>query len=304
MTEELYKKHRPKTLERMVGNHTTVESLRSMIAGKKVPHTILFHGPSGCGKTTLARIVANELGCHKMDIREMNCSSSRGIDAMREIMQVMNLAPTGGTCRVWILDEVHQLSKDAQHSALKMLEDTPAHVYFFLCTTEPKKLLPTIQTRCSQMPVALLSDEEATSLVKRVAKKINFPIGKKSLKSLIKYAAGSARSALVLLDKIRNLTPDEQESAMEAAKDEETAAIDLCRALLRKERWPEIAKILRTLNGDAEQVRRAVLGYARAILLGKGDQQAYVTICAFEDNFYDSGDAGLVRACWEATHGN
>ena len=137
---ELYKKHRPKTLARVVGNKSTVEALRSMLEARTLPHTLLFHGPSGTGKTTLARIVKNELGCLPTDFHEHNSSDFRGIDFIRELRSKVNLA-AAGPCRVWIIDECHQLTRDAQNAALKILEDTPSHVYFFLCTTDPQKLI-------------------------------------------------------------------------------------------------------------------------------------------------------------------
>ncbi len=129
---ELYKKHRPKEFKKMVGNVSTVQTLVNMIKRDTLPHTILFHGPSGCGKTTLARILKNQLDCSDVDFKELNCSDHRGVDTIREITRTMNMAPTGGKVRIWLLDEVHQMTKDAQNAALKIFEDTPNHVYFLL----------------------------------------------------------------------------------------------------------------------------------------------------------------------------
>ncbi len=304
MTTELYRKYRPKTLDRVVGNEETVQSIREMLAKVQLPHCILFSGPSGTGKTTCARIVASELKCHSMDLVELNCSNFRGIDTIRDIQRVMDLSPVGGPCRVWILDEVHQMSKDGQNAALKMLEDMPDHVYFLLCTTDPQKLIPTILTRCCHMPVRLLDDDEIATVVRRVAKKEEIAISDDVLGDLATFAAGSARTALVLLDKVRNLPPEKQVEAMQQKAEEEREAIDLCRALLKREPWEKIGKILKTLKGEPESIRWAVLGYARSCLLGsggKGGHTAYSIICAFEEPFYDSKAAGLARACYEAT---
>lgn len=302
---ELYKLYRPKRLERLVGNTQTVCALLKMLEKKKVPHTILFHGPSGCGKTTLARILRVELECADGDVLEMNCSSARGIDDVREIMRCMKLSPTGGKCRVWILDEVHMTTKEAQNSMLKMLEDTPSHVYFFLCTTDPQKLLPTIRSRCSEMPVKLLTDEEMGTLIRRVCRKEEIELSDKVLAALVELAAGGARAGLVLLDKVRHLDEDsERIAAMQRASDESNEAIELCRELLKGPRaasWKTISKIIRQVK-DVEATRWMVLNYAKAVLLGKQDGQAYQMIRAFRDHFYDSKEAGLVAACYEALY--
>ncbi|HUW44466.1 MAG TPA: AAA family ATPase, partial [Dehalococcoidia bacterium] len=256
--------------------------------------------PSGCGKTTLARILKTELNCHDMDFKEMNCADFRGIDTIREISRLMHLAPTGGSVRIWLLDEVHQLSKDGQHAALKILEDTPSHVYFFLCTTDPQKLLKTIQTRCCNMPVRLLTHTEVGSLVQRVCKREKVPISEDVLEEIVSSAQGSARTALVCLDKVLNLSEGERVEAIQQTLADENEAIELCRALIKKDTWPKVAGILKNLKGEPESIRYAVLGYARAVLLKNTDHQAYKVICAFENNFYDSKAAGLIRASFEA----
>ena len=303
MNSELYKKHRPRTLKAMIGTDSTATALENMLAQGTLPHTILFHGPSGCGKTTLARILKTRLECHDMDFKEMNCSDFRGIDTIREIARLMHLAPTGGKVRVWLLDEVHQLSRDGQHAALKILEDTPEHVYFLLCTTDPQKLLKTILTRCCEMPVRLLTHGELTKLVQRVCKREKADISEDTLEEIVNSAQGSARTALVLLDKVLNLKEEERAEAIQQKLAEENEAIELCRALIRKDPWKKITGILKNLKEDPEKIRYAVLGYARAVLLKKKDLQAYNIILAFQDNFYDSKAAGLVRACFEAVFG-
>ena len=302
---ELYKKHRPKRLPGMIGNENTVNSLNNMLERKTLPHTILFHGPSGCGKTTLARIIRRELNCHDMDFQELNCSDFRGIDAVREIARKMNLSPSvAGSCRIYLLDEVHQTTKDAQHAMLKMLEDTPKHVYFLLCTTEPNKLLKTIRTRCCEMPVRLLTHDELEKLVKRTAKRGKIELSEEVLDEIVNASQGTARTALVLLDKISNLSEEERLKAIQDKIADENEAIELCRALMKKESWSKIAGILKNLKGEPESIRYAVMMYARAVLLNKSDYQAYLIIDAFKDNFYDSKSAGIIYACYECIFGD
>ena len=297
---ELFKKHRPKRLNAVIGNEETVAALQNMLERKTLPHTLLFHGPSGCGKTTLARILKKELECHDMDFKEMNCSDFRGIDTIREINRTMNLAPVGGDCRIWLLDEVHKMTSDGQNAALKMLEDTPSHVYFFLCTTEPNKILKTIQTRCCEMPVRILTYAELEKLIGRTARRERIEISERVMNEIVEYSQGSARTALVLLDKISNLEESERIRAIEQKLEEENEAIELCRALIKKKPWGTITSILKNLKGEPESIRWAVLGYARVVLLKSKNPQAYSTICAFENHFFDSKEAGLIRACFEA----
>jgi DNA polymerase III subunit gamma/tau len=305
MTQELYKRYRPKTLERVIGNTETVQALTTMLAKNEVPHTILFSGPSGTGKTSLSRIMRKALECHDMDLTELNCSSFRGIDTVRDIQKTMNLAPVGGKCRIWILDEFQMMTREGQNSALKMLEDTPTHVYFFICTTDPHKLIPAIQTRCTHMVLRLLEMSEIELLLSRVCKKEDISLEKSDVDRIVDACGGSPRTALVLLDKIRHLPPKERHDALQIKSDTESQAIDLCRALLKKTDWRKIAMILKTIKVEPEQIRWAVLGYAKSVLLGsdRSGAQAYTIIRAFSEPFFDSKEAGLTAACYEVIFG-
>lgn len=296
---ELYKKHRPKSLDRIIGNRQTVASLKKMLTTSSLPHTILFHGPAGCGKTTMARILTKELGCNKHDFKEVNASSFRGIDSIREIGRIMNLAPIG-TCRIWLMDECHKWTNDAQNAALKMLEDTPGHVYFFLCTTDPQRLIPALRSRCCPMPVELLRHAELNILLKRTIRREKIELSGDVMDELISAAQGSARNLLVLLDKTKNLDPEEQIKAIQQRLEEESGAIELCRALIQRAEWKQITSILKSLKVDPETTRWSVLGYARAVLLKTKNAQAYIIIDCFKDPFYTSTGAGLIAACYEA----
>ena len=302
MTTELYKKYRPKKLRSFFGNTTTSKTITNMLERKKLPHTLLLHGPSGCGKTTLARILKKELSCSDMDFKELNCSDSRGVDTIREIARTMNMAPTGGPCRIWLLDEVHQMTKDAQNAALKILEDTPKHVYFILCTTDPQKIIATIKTRCCQLPVERLNNIDMQKLINKILKREKEALSSDLILDVIEAADGSSRKALVILDSILNLPTEEREEAIkEDHQDKEV--IDLCRALVKRETWGKITKILKEIKVEPEAVRYAVLGYARSCLLRKPDNHIAEIIDIFSSNFYDSKQAGLCLACYEAVVG-
>jgi DNA polymerase III gamma/tau subunit len=297
---EWYKKYRPRKLARIVGNEQTIAALQNMLTRKTLPHTVLFHGPSGCGKTTLARIVRTELGCHDLDFKEINSASFRGIDSIREIQRGMNLSPAAGPVRVWLIDEVHKWTNDAQNAALKMLEDTPDHAYFLLCTTDPSKLIKAVLTRCCEMPVRLLTETELESLAARVCERESVVISNDIRDEIISSAQGSARTLLVLLEKVSGLNEKDQQAAIQAKLAEENEAIDLCRALIKKESWKKVARILANLKSEPEETRWSILGYARQVLLKEGTYQAYLILDIFKTPFYESKGPGLACACFEA----
>jgi len=307
---ELYKKHRPKRFRQMVGNENTIRSLQSMLSSGTLPHTLLFYGPSGCGKTTLARILKRELGCKDIDFVELNSASFRGVDTIREVASGIHFPPTASPCRIWLLDEVHKLTNDAQNAALKMLEDTPGHVYFFLCTTMPEKLIKPIRTRCCAMPVRLLTYEELECLLHRILRRESILLSEEVQDELIASAQGCARTLLVLLDKVTNLPEDKQKQAIAERLEEENEAIELCRALIKGESWKKVAGILKNLKSDPEATRWAVLGYARSVLLNSrgvkdpSAAQAFLVIDCFGKPFYDSKEAGLVAACYDVLYGS
>jgi DNA polymerase III gamma/tau subunit len=303
MSVSLSTKYRPRLLKDFLGNENIVKALRTMMEREEIPHTLLFTGPSGCGKTTLARIVAARLKCSQYDFTENNAADFRGIDSVRDILRQMTLSPMSGPCRVWLLDECHQLSKDAQHALLKALEDTPKHVYFLLATTDPEKLLPTIKTRCVTFDVKPLNDNLMDALLKSVLQKEGVDnVPQEALDQIVQDSLGSARMALSVLDGIINMEPEDMLEAAKQTTAQQNAAIDLCRALIGKRPWREIAKIIQGLDQDPESVRRAVLGYAQAVLLKSGQPQAWVVLDSFKQDFFTTGKAGLTLSAYAAVN--
>lgn len=298
---ELYRKHRPKKFKQVVGQDDAVKTLMDLVKRDSVPHALLFQGPSGCGKTTLARILRKKLGCSDEDFREINAADSRGIDMVRDIRQKVGLAPLTGECRVWLIDEAAQLTTQAQDSFLKLLEDTPSHVYFMLATTDPQKLKRTIITRCTQIKLGLIPDKVISGLVKDVCAKVSSNLTREVLDKIVDIAEGSARKALVLLHQVIGLDSEEDQLAALAKADSKRQAIELCRLLLGGSLWPEIVKVLKDVDDEPESLRRMVLGYVSKVCLGgRTTQRAVEIMNCFLDNFYDSGKAGLIVACWNA----
>jgi len=300
---EFYKKYRPKTLDQIVGQKNAVLVLGKYIKHKNIPHTLLLTGPSGIGKTTIARILKRELNCSKQDFNEINCADFKGIDTVRDIRTRMNQAPINGDCRIWLIDEAHKLTGDAQNAFLKILEDTPNHIYFILATTEPQKLLKTIRTRCTEFALKPLSDIEIDELIKRTAKLEEIKFSQKITDKIIECSFGSARQALVSLDKISKLKNEKEMLDAIQPSNTEAQAINIARALFNyKTKWSDMAKILKDTEGeDPEGIRYLILSYAKSVLLNSnsGNQRAFVVIEHFRDNFYDSRFAGLCAACFE-----
>lgn len=302
MTTELYKRYRPKSLKEIVGQPVVVKMISEWFKNDRVPHTILIHGPSGTGKTTLARIIRTKLKCHKNDLIEINAADQRGIDLARKIREQMSLAPMGGDCRVWIIDEAHQLTVDAQSAFIKMWEDTPEHVYFLLATTDPQKLKPTIRTRCSDIVVKLLDYKDMLKLLDPIQTKEDFKSSGDIIDIIIEKAEGSPRKALVLLNSILNVEDEEEQLEIIRSSDEKHLAIEIAKALFKPgTKWKTVAKLLKQVEEDPETIRSIVLGYANTILLGGGSlaPRAYEIIDAFRDNFFESRKAGLSAACYE-----
>ena len=301
--QELYRKYRPKVFQDVLGQPEAVHMLEQLLKDHKLPHTLLLSGPSGCGKTTLARILKSKLNCADADFNELNCADFRGIDVVRDIRQRMGLAPLNGACRIWLIDEAHSLTKDAQTAFLKILEDTPAHCYFFLATTEPNKLLATVRTRGTEIKLSPLCAKDMHQLLSAILQREQGQQpSPQVIERLVEVADGCARKSLVLLHQIMAISDEQQQLDILQKSDTQRQAIDIARALINpRSKWPEVAKIVAQVQDDPEAVRRLILAYAATVLLAGGSlaDRAYIILTTFEANFFDSGRAGLIRACRE-----
>ena len=298
--QPLHLKYRPDDLKSFVGNESMIKSLSSVIGRKEgVPHAILFSGPSGCGKTTLARILKKGFNCSDQDFTELNSANVRGIETIREINRTCQFAPMISSCRIFLLDEAHKLTNDAQNALLKLLEDTPSHVYFILCTTEPEKLIKTIRTRCTTFQVSSLPDRTIVSLLKDVCEKEKVDLPKEALTEIAKISEGSPRQALVILDSVIDI--DNDEDLLKALQDysvRQSGIFDLSNALLAKSKWKDIIKILSSLDMEPENVRYSILGIMNSKLMkGENDKASYI-IEEFTESFMYSKKAGLSNACY------
>lgn len=268
----LYQEIRPKTLDDVVGNRSEIRSLRNLNKRdpKDRPHTILLSGPMGCGKTTIARILAREFGTLEHNIQELNTANVRGIDTVREILASLHCNPIGGGSITYILDEAHKITKDAMEALLKDTEDTPDHVYFIFCTTEPKKLLRTLRNRSTEYKVENLRNRDIFEILKRACKLKSLNIAEDILEVISENCDKTPRTALVLLEKIQDLTDLDEIAEVLASGieiEENGDFINLCKMLLapekRRKNWKRILLEYEKLEQEPEAVRIGIMGFMR-----------------------------------------
>lgn len=297
--------YRPKDLKDFIGNEKTVLSLEALFKKNRVPHAFLFVGPKGCGKTTLGRIVANKLGCIKGDFIEMNSADFRGIDTVRDLIRQVRLKPMFGKVRVWLFDECHKMTADAQAALLKVLEEPPAHVYFVLSTTDPQKLIDTVRDRCVTYTVNTLDSEQILGMLGMVLEKEGYEgrVPKDVLEAIVDISEGFPRVALLALEKVVELPSKEMHEALKHLVIDESEIIDLCRALVQKKGWKDVSKILKGLmDKDMEHIRRTVLNYCNTVLLKEDNPRMFLIIDSFKQPFWN-GKSDLTRVCYEALNG-
>jgi DNA polymerase III gamma/tau subunit len=274
-----------------------------MLSNKeKCPHVFLLTGPTGSGKTTIARIIANRLGAKGLDVNEMNSADLRGIDNIRDLISKSRYKPIESPCKVSIIDECHKLTKDAQNAFLKDLEDTPKHVYYILCTTDPQDIISTIKSRCSQFQTNPLSDSQMYGLLRRVVREEVATVEKEVYDQIVQDSFGLPRNALVILEQVLATEPDKRLDVAKRTAAQQSESIALCRALIDGKGWKVLRPILDGLKDqNAETIRRHVLGYCQAVLLNpKTDQNdiAFMIMQEFSQNSYDNGFKQIVFACY------
>jgi DNA polymerase-3 subunit gamma/tau len=202
MTQVLYRKYRPKKFSEVVGQDHIVGILKAAVEADRISHAYLFSGPRGTGKTSVARILAEGIGCHEHDLLEMDAASSRGIDEIRSLRDSVYITPLRSKRKVYIIDEVHMLTKEAFNALLKTLEEPPAHAIFILATTEPEKLPDTIVSRCQHFAFKKIPEDILSNSLLKIAKKEGIEIDREAAGLLALFADGSFRDAQVMLDQL------------------------------------------------------------------------------------------------------
>ncbi|MDD3453265.1 MAG: DNA polymerase III subunit gamma/tau [Bacilli bacterium] len=229
MYQSLYRKYRPKTFDEVIGQNVIVTTLKNSIKNNKISHAYLFTGPRGTGKTSVAKILAKTINCDNLidmkpcnkcvsctqilnkqsiDILEIDAASNNGVDEIRELNSKVNLVPSSGKYKVYIIDEVHMLTTGAFNALLKTLEEPPAHIIFILATTEPHKIPSTILSRCQRFDFKKLTLSEIQSKIFDVAKKEKIEITEDAILEIAKLSDGGMRDSLSMLDKVISYAND------------------------------------------------------------------------------------------------
>ena len=234
-------KYRPRTFNDLIGQETTAETIKNSIKIDKTPNAYLFTGIRGVGKTTIARIVAKSLNClngtgdlceenlcencrsisssNHIDVLEMDAASKTGVDDVRDLIEFSRYGPTSAKYKIFIIDEVHMLSKQAFNALLKTLEEPPSYLKFIFATTEIKKIPITVVSRCQRFDLSRVKSSELFDFLKKISLKENGKVSDKALKLIVKISEGSVRDALSLLDRgILSTLKDEELSFEKAQK--------------------------------------------------------------------------------------
>jgi DNA polymerase III subunit gamma/tau len=286
----LYRKYRPKTFEEVRGQDSIVKVLEGAIAKKTIPHALLFTGSRGVGKTSIARIFASAIGTHPNDIYEIDAASNRGIDDIRELREAVHTLPYQSERKVYIIDEVHMLTKEAFNAFLKTLEEPPKHVVFILATTEADKLLDTIVSRCQVFTFKAPTRELLREAIMDAAKEEGFSIDTDAGDLIALAADGSYRDGYGILERVimgakgKKATADEVAEIIGAPKSQMLMDVVLSIHEKNVEKGLSALKSAATQNVDMKLFSRLVLERVRAVMLVRhSPSDAEVLLSQFRD---------------------
>ncbi len=266
-------KYRPQIFDDLIGQEVVAETIINSIKADKVPNAYLFTGIRGIGKTTTARIVAKALNCSNgiekmcidnlcencqsiansshIDVLEMDAASKTGVDDVRDLIEFSRYGPTSAKYKIFIIDEVHMLSKQAFNALLKTLEEPPTYLKFIFATTEIKKIPITVVSRCQRFDLSRIKSSELFDFIKKIKDKENGKVTDDALKLIVKISEGSVRDALSLLDRALLSLDNDKELDLNSAQKifgyfDKSQFIDLFELILRGEE-EKVIKIYRKI---------------------------------------------------------
>ena len=271
--QSLYRTHRPATFADVVGQEQVTKPLAEAARSKAIGHAYLFAGSRGLGKTSVARIFAREIGCGENDLYEIDAASNNSVEDIRALTEGVYTLPFSSPYKVYILDEVHMLSKGAWNAFLKTLEEPPAHAVFILATTELEKVPETVQSRCQVFEFKKPTRAILAKMTTAVAKKEGYALAPDAAELIALLGDGSYRDALSVLQKTlggrasKQLSREIVEEVTGAPKQEQVHA--LISALAVGERGNALAAIEKTAKAGADMklYLELVLEALRATLL-------------------------------------
>jgi DNA polymerase III subunit gamma/tau len=305
-SQVLYRKWRPKTLAGVVGQQHVTQTLLNALKSGHVSHAYLFCGPRGTGKTSTARNLAKAVNCltngkgepcntcamcqaitedRALDVIEIDAASNRGIDEIRDLREKVNYAPSQARYKVYIIDEVHMLTKEASNALLKTLEEPPAHVIFILATTEQHKVLPTILSRCQHFTFHRVSRADVVAMLSSICQSEGIQIDNPALQLIAKSSTGSLRDAENLLEQLftcygAKIQLGQVQALLGITGD--ARAKEVVKHLINN----DISAGMAALNGvnsdglDLRQFNRELVEYLRALLMVKSGAPETVDVTA------------------------
>lgn len=272
-TVTLYRKYRPQNFDEVRDQDHIISVLKGAIKKGEIPHAILFSGTRGTGKTTLARIFARAIGTEEVDLYEIDAASNNGVDDVRELREAVHTLPFKSQQKVYIIDEVHMLSKSAFNALLKTLEEPPLHVVFILATTEEDKMLETILSRCQVFRMHSPSRSVLAEIVTDVAKSEGFTLSPSAADLIAITADGSFRDALGVTQKVILASGDKIGSVDEVASIIGAPKSKQLRKLMDALHTQDVARALEVVHEvstdrvDMKLFMRLLLERVRAVML-------------------------------------
>lgn len=273
MSEVLYRKYRPQKFSDVLGQDHIVSVLEAQVKSGDISHAYLFAGTRGTGKTSVARIFAKSIGTTPNDIYEIDAASNTSVDDIRSLNESVNTLPFESKYKVYILDEVHMLSKSASNALLKTLEEPPSHIVFILATTETHKIPDTVLSRCQTFVFKKPSQEVLKKVVQNVSKKEGFSMESSSADLIAMLGDGSFRDTLGIVQKIITSSQDKKISEEEVLLVTGAPKIGLVHDVISAisegdlERGLSAVALAKKENIDMIVFLKLILQNARAVLL-------------------------------------
>lgn len=309
----LYRKYRPRTFDEVIGQDSITRILKNQIQHNRVGHAYLFSGIRGTGKTSLAKIFAKAINCQNgvdgnpcnsceicvnidrsgvMDIIEIDGASNRGVDEIREIREKVKYPPTIGRYKVYIIDEVHMLTKEAFNALLKTLEEPPEHVVFILATTEPNKCPATILSRCQRYEIRPIPKALIIGQMEKICKDLDITMEPQAFDFIAGRGENSMRDALSLLDQIVDLKDSNGHVSFEDLLDftgmaEKSGIHDLVQKIIAGDSGGVLLRLREMVSRGKDSIllMDQVIEYLRGILITKtaADTAMEILVCTQED---------------------
>jgi DNA polymerase-3 subunit gamma/tau len=295
----LYRKYRPQTFSEIIGQEHIVQTLTNAISSGMISHAYLFSGPRGTGKTTLARLLAKAVNCQNrkegeaepcnkcsscleimagraLDLIEIDAASHRGIDEVRKLREGIKFTPTKSKYKVFIIDESHQLTREAANALLKTLEEPPSYAIFVLATTEIHKMIPTIISRCQRFDFRRLTMPEIIKRLETIAEKEKVKIEKPALELIASNSGGALRDGEGMLDQALTFAGTKGEIKTEDIKDllglVETEQVSKFCDFICQKKATEAINFLNEITdrgSDLQEFTKVLINYLRQALILK-----------------------------------